>query len=174
MITEQLLPHLTDFTAENWQAAGFTGNASTLDLRSNPRQVPDEMGVYAVIHDKTPMPSFLEVGTGGHFKNRNPNLPISDLKTNWVPDSTTVYIGKAGALSGRATLKTRLRQYIRFGEGSKVGHWGGRLIWQLAEHEQLRFLWMPTPDEEPREVEKRLIAAFEARFGQLPYANLTR
>lgn len=174
MDIEKILPHLTDFTAENWQAAGFTGNVSTLDLRSNPRQVPDIKGVYAVIHEATKMPSFLEVGPGGRFKDRNPNLPINDLKLQWIPESATVYIGKAGSLTGKATLRTRLRQYIRFGEGAKVGHWGGRLIWQLAKHEELRFLWLPTPDEEPREVEKRLIAAFEARFGRLPYANLTR
>lgn len=56
-----------------------------------------------------------------------------------------VYIGKAGKQGGRATLRSRLRAYLRQGRGHRAGHWGGRMVW--------------------------LIADFVACFGQRPFAN---
>jgi hypothetical protein len=50
------------------------------------------------------------------------------LIANWVDGAEVVYIGKADQ------LKRRLTQFADFGGGKPIGHWGGRLIWQLHEY----------------------------------------
>ena len=70
-------------------------------------------------------------------------------------------------------LHSRLVQYLRFGQGKKVGHWGGRFIWQLQNHEDLVFSWKITPNNDPSEVERSLLSQFVDQFGKLPFANLT-
>lgn len=72
------------------------------------------------------MPEFLSHGTGGFFKGKDPNVSITELETNWVENTCVVYIGKAGT-----TLQKRLNQYLKFGNGQNIGHWGGRYIWQI-------------------------------------------
>jgi hypothetical protein len=82
-------------------------------------------------------------------------------------------IGKAGP--GRtATLKSRLLNYVRFGQGKNSGHSGGRYIWQLPNSRDLLVCWKATGKAVPREVEKRLIAEFRQKYGKLPFANLIR
>jgi len=115
---------------------------------------------------------FLTVGTGGHFKGKNPNVPISVLKANWVEDTLVVYIGKAGKDGSSATLQSRLRQYFGFGQGRDIGHWGGRLIWQLKNSADLVVCWKALPANDPRTVEADLIQQFVAKFSKRPFANL--
>ena len=83
-----------------------------------------------------------------------------------------IYIGKAGGSNSRATLHSRLKQYMRFGEGEPVGHWGGRLIWQLENHRELTVCYKTLANSEPREEEKKLILEFESIHGKIPFANL--
>lgn len=54
------------------------------------------------------------------------------------------------------------------------GHWGGRLIWQLKIHRDLLYCWKPTPDDDPREVEKTLIDRYVNQFGKKSFANLVK
>ena len=90
------------------------------------------------------MPEFLSRGTGGFFKGKDPNVSITELGTNWVKNTCVVYIGKAGT-----TLRKRLNQYLKFGNGQNIGHWGGRYIWQIKNSGNLLLCWKPTPDEDP-------------------------
>jgi hypothetical protein len=115
---------------------------------------------------------FLEKGCGGHFKGKNPNVAISELQKNWVNDAKVVYIGKAGGTGKKATLKSRLKQYLHFGLGKPVGHWGGRLIWQLKHSSDLVICWKSLPTDEPRDYEAKLIKLFISKFGKRPFANL--
>lgn len=68
-------------------------------------------------------------------------------------------------------LKRRLTQFADFGAGKPVGHWGGRLIWQLPNVDALRVAWKETPGQVPVKVESELIAAFRQVHGKPPFAN---
>lgn len=156
------------------QTQGFEGFKTMGELMDGAMtQIPAQKGVYVVLRESELAPQFLTEGTGGFFKGKNPNVPISELKANWVEGTPVVYIGKAGGAGCSATLQKRLGQYLRFGQGANIGHWGGRYIWQLADSRDLVVCWKPLTNEEPREVEHRMIADFKATHtGKRPFANL--
>lgn len=160
---------------ERLKSYGFTGFIPVRQLRFSTDVIPKTRGVYIVIRDKTTGPSFLPVGTGGFFKEKNPNVSVSELESNWVEGTKIVYIGKAGDPGKKATLNSRIKQYLRFGKGEKAGHSGGRYIWQLSDAEDLIFAWKPLPEEIPSEIETRLIREFKtAHQGRRPFANLSK
>lgn len=152
---------------------GFSGFKPIHKLWIDRSSIPKAKGVYLVINPSFKNTAFIDPGVGGFFKGKDPNVPIKELERNLVQGSQVVYIGKAGSPTGKATLHSRLGQYLRFGQGKKVGHWGGRLIWQLKNHSDLIFCWKVTPDEDPREVEKQLLKDFVNQFESRPFANLT-
>jgi hypothetical protein len=158
---------------EEIKSHGFQGFQKISDLQSNPSPLPNQMGVYFVLRLETTPPSFLEKGCGGFFKGKDPNVSLLELKDNWVDGAMVVYIGKAGSLSGDATLKSRLKQYLSFGQGKNIGHYGGRLIWQLKDSKDLVLCWKSLSTEEPRDVENDLIREFRQLYGKRPFANLT-
>ena len=158
---------------EDIKTAGFKGFKNVKELWIDSSEIPDIKGVYLVLNSSTKLHEFILPGVGGFFKDKNPNISIEELETNWVESSNVIYIGKAGSLNGEATLRKRIRQYLRFGQGKKVGHWGGRLIWQLSNHEELIFCWKEISNQDPREVEKELIGKYARQFGCRPFANLT-
>ncbi len=150
----------------------FSGFKTVSHLRNNLHLIPKVPGVYLVFRNDTDNPKFLTVGSGGHFKDREPNVPLNELSANWVEDASVVYIGKAGSLTGSATLLSRIKQLLQFGDGKNIGHWGGRLLWQLADHEELVIAWKEITDQEPKAVETVMIQEFKDYFGQRPFANL--
>ena len=68
-------------------------------------------------------------------------MKLDALGANWVPGAHVLNIGKAN--HGR--LRARLREYIGFGRGGRSRHSGGRLIWQLADSEDLLVAWRLLP-----------------------------
>lgn len=60
-------------------------------------------GVYVVVRPSDEPPCFLDVWPAGHFKGKDPTVPVADLQTQWVPGTRIVYIGKVClGSSGRA------------------------------------------------------------------------
>lgn len=146
-------------------ASRFDGHKTVATLANNSHLIPDVPGVYLVLF-KGENQEFLTHGTGGYFKGKDPNVSIQELENNWVSGTEIVYIGKA------TSLKKRLGQLIKFGNGQAIGHWGGRLLWQLKGSSELVICWLPTPNQVPENVESELIAEFKSIHGKRPFTNL--
>lgn len=160
-------------TIDNLRRNGFLGFRSVETLWQDPSLIPDIRGVYMVVRTGGSIPKFLTTGSGGHHKGEDPNVSIEKLRTKWVEDTCVLYIGKAGDEGRGATLRSRLRQYLRFGHGKPEGHKGGRYIWQIEDADNLLFCWRPLPSGNPSETETTLIEEFKRRYdGRLPFANL--
>ena len=144
---------------------GFTGFKKMSELFLDSSMLPDSNGVYLVLNTDNKPGDFLTVGSGGHFKGKNPNISLAELKSNWVDSTKVVYIGKA------TSLKSRLRQYFGFGQGKNIGHYGGRLIWQLKYSRELVVCWKVLTTD-PRKYEAELIQQFVSIYGLRPFANL--
>lgn len=172
----ELVEHLHNarFGVDSLSAAGFQGFVPIASLMRDTSPIPAIRGVYMLIRTTNDPPTFLSIGSGGHFKDKDPNVGGDVLLDNWIEGTAIMYIGKAGDPGSAATLRSRLGQYLRFGEGKKVGHWGGRYIWQLADARELEMCWLPLPSGAPSQVESDLILAFKNTFGNRPFANLTK
>jgi hypothetical protein len=135
--------------------------------------VPASPGVYVVVRPTDDPPVFLDASPAGHFKGKNPTVPVAELQTLWVPGTRIVYIGKANAgVSGRRGLRKRLDEFRRHGAGEPVGHTGGRRIWQLVDHAELLVCWHTTEEAVSAATETEMIAQFRAHHGRLPFANM--
>ena len=145
--------------------AGFIGFKKMSELFLDSSMLPDNNGVYLVLNIDNKAGEFLAVGSGGHFKGKDPNISLADLKSNWVNNTKVVYIGKA------TSLRSRLRQYFSFGQGKNIGHYGGRLIWQIKYSKDLVVCWKSLTTD-PREFEADLIQQFVKTYGCRPFANL--
>jgi hypothetical protein len=155
------------------RAAGFEGFRSVGHLRRGGcDEVPAVRGVYTVLRDAEGKPEFLARSVGGWYRGTDPSVAVDALEARWVPGAPTLYIGRASGPGVRSLLQQRVKRYMRFGAGKRVAHWGGRLIWQLRDHLGLIVAWMPTPAEDPANVEARLLKEFVAAHGRPPFANL--
>jgi hypothetical protein len=151
---------------EDLKLLGFEGFITIKDLPEQISLITSSPGVYLILRPKTQSPDFLSIGSGGHFKYRVPNVPISDLQKNWVDDSIILYIGRS------KSLNKRIKQCMKFGQGRKIGHWGGRYIWQLKDAQDLIVCWKPT-EENPQNLKQQLIQDFKKEHnGRRPFANL--
>jgi hypothetical protein len=128
--------------------------------------VPAEGGVYLVVREGSAAAKYLDANPGGRFKGRDPTVSAEALRSNWSEGAEVVYIGKAD------NLRRRLREFMRFGQGAPIGHWGGRLIWQLADSAKLPVAWKETPDQVPKNVETELISEFRDVFGKPPLRTI--
>lgn len=150
---------------EEIKKAGFIGFKKMSELFLDSSMLPDTNGVYLVLNVDNKSGEFLTIGSGGHFKGKDPNISIAELNSNWVDDTKVVYIGKA------TSLKSRLRQYFSFGQGKNIGHYGGRLIWQIKYSKDLVVCWKSITTD-PREYEADLIQQFVSIYSCRPFANL--
>jgi hypothetical protein len=165
---------MTDFTTtEGLYQAEYRGFATVEHLiNSRLSDVPKIGGVYLTLWDALGSPDFLTNSPAGHFKEQDPTVSIAELEANWVPGAIVINISKAGGLGIKATLHSRIRQYLKFGQGKPVGHRGGRYVWQIKTPVRLQICWRPTPYENPRDVEIGLLKEFHTYYGRLPFANL--
>ncbi len=124
-----------------------TGFVTVSSLRQTRCQaVPEQPGVYVVLRTSETEARWLQISPGGHFKGRDPSVPVSVLQQRLVKGTPVVYIGKADL------LRRRLDQYMQFGAGVPIGHWGGRYIWQLADSDDLEVAWLLDPNPRKQRV----------------------
>lgn len=152
------------FVRAELEQAGFVGWLPFDQVRAQ-HTCPTTGGVYVVVYNATGPVRFAAESTGGWFKGKDPTTSQAILIANWVDGAEVVYIGKSD------NLRRRLREYADFGSGKAVGHWGGRLIWQLASTGDLRVAWKETLGQLPAAIEASLLASFKEHHGKPPFAN---
>ncbi len=108
-----------EFDRQSLSEEGFSGWVPFSRLPT--ASVPASPGVYVVYRAAPAEPSFLKISPAGHFKGRDPTVSVAVLTSKWVTGATVIYVGKAQ----KQTLRQRLSQYRRFGEGGNVGHGEG-------------------------------------------------
>lgn len=156
-----------DFKRKNLLSDEFQGFLSINDLRDGMiKQVPKSGGVYVVLRELDRIPKFLNENPGGRFKGKNPTVDKFELKSNWIEGSHTIYIGKGDK------LQRRMKQFLDFGAGKKIGHWGGRMVWQIENSNHFIIAWKSIEDQDPATVESQLLTHFSSNYGKLPFANL--
>jgi len=162
-----------EFTIEGLRRDGFIGFMAIKEFWAQGYDgIPDQPGIYAILRRSLDPPVFLSVSIGGHFKGKNPTVAISILQQRWVSGTEVIYIGKAGGKKLKSTLRKRINEYLKFGQGLPIGHWGGRYIWQLEGSENLLVAYKPLLNDDPETIEKSLIKEFETVYSKKPYANL--
>lgn len=162
-----------DFNETGLKEAGFEGFRTVTDLldASLRREIPARSGVYVVTYSGEKPPEFLVTSTGGWFKGKNPTFELEELQSRWVKRARVVYIGMTGD-GPSAGLPKRIRALVRYGTGHKIGHAGGRALWQLPSSGDLVVCWRPTKNGvEAMSEERRLLNKFRERYKGLPFAN---
>jgi hypothetical protein len=156
-----------DFSRAGLEREGFIGFLTVARLRATRcLEMPDGPAVYTVLCESSAGVQFRSVSLGGHFKGRDPTVPVAELQARWPTATPVLYIGKGDA------LRRRVMQLLDFAAGSPVGHWGGRYLWQVEGSDRFLVGWQQ--QSEPRRCEHELLTSFESTYGQLPFANLVR
>jgi len=161
-----------DFNSiQSLKANGFQGFQRIGELFVSCQDIPDEVGVYFVIHDNDDIPEFMVRGSGGILKESDPNVSIIELERNWVGETKVIYIGQTGN-----SLRKRISSYMKFGQGEPVRHYGGRYIWQIKNHEDLLVCWKSLNGNRanPKQVESDLLRIFVEGYSCLPFSNLKK
>ena len=99
---------------------GFLGFKTVKELNDNPNLIPNQMGVYLVLYLSEVERRFLNLGVGGFFKGKDSNISLSALKSHWVRDCKTIYIGRAGGFESEPTLGTRLISWSTITSGTVI------------------------------------------------------
>ncbi len=159
------------FDATDIRQEGFEGFFSVLALRAGLSSVPTSPGMYAVLRLTDEPPEFLRKSPASWYKREDPTVPLERLRNEWVEEAETLYIGQAKDLLERIGL---LIEFSDAGPDKSVFHWGGRLLWQVAESDDFQVAWMATEPSECRPLERVLVDGFADAWGRMPFANLQR
>lgn len=157
---------MDDFDIADLRRRGFAGFVPVKHLTDQP---PRDSGVYAVVREATEAPTFLDRSPASWFKGKDPTVAIARLEAEWVPDAQTLYLGSSASLSKRIALMVA---FSNGGRDLSVFKWGGRLLWQLEDAQELLVAWKVEPDFAG--VEADLLEEFINVHGRLPFANLRR
>jgi hypothetical protein len=158
------------FSRGSLASAGFTGWVRFADLEPALQDIPTAVaGIYIVLRERRAgPPAWVTPSPVGLTWRGDPSVSIEQLEANWVPGAKVVYIGKAKS----RRLRSRLREFLRYGEGRGRRHAGGRLIWQLPDPWMLLVAWRALPAEaNALVVEGELIAKFRTVYDKPPFAN---
>jgi hypothetical protein len=159
-----------EFKRQSLLANGFQGFISFKELRSGKiSEVPRSAGVYVVLREFDSTPIFLDANPAGRFRGRNPTVSKSKILSNWVEGAHVIYIGKGGE------LQRRIKQFIDFGAGKPIGHWGGRLVWQIQNSADFLVAWKRASNgQDAATLESEFLMEFNSTYRRLPFANLKK
>lgn len=156
-----------EWTRAGFESFGFIGwrPFGAIEMRD----LPPRPGVYVVVREPGPRPSFLTESVGGPHKRQSLTVDVEVLEEAWRDDAQVVYVGKAGSRLG---LQERLWAYAKQGRGRSAGHAGGRFIWQLPASGELLVGWREIDGVEVGDVEEALLSLHIEQFGRRPFANM--
>ncbi|PQZ93666.1 hypothetical protein CQ018_08365 [Arthrobacter sp. MYb227] len=161
------------FTMKSLKDEGFTGFRPMKALEIT--RIPQRQGIFVIVRPTGFDPQYLAKSTAGVFKKKNPTLTESALSAEWIADAEVLYIGKAGVGShGNRGLRRQIQEFVDFGKGKPPGHWDGRLIWQLANPQDLLIAWKELPLDALNVSLAKYQAEFVLAHGGLPFANLVQ
>lgn len=161
------------FTKKSLTADGFTGFRPLDEL--DPMRVPQGPGIFVVLRPADFEPVFLSKSTAGTFKKKDPSLKREALETEWLPEASVLYVGKASAGSqGNRGLRKQIQEFMDYGRGRPTVVWDARLIWQLRDALDLVIAWKEFPASKVNAAEAAYHKDFIATFGRLPFANLVQ
>ncbi len=109
--------------------------------------------------------SFSESCNLSLWRDKVVSVSIEELEDKWVNNCEILYIGK----SESKTVNRRMHQHINFWNGKPVAAFGGRIIGQINNYENLE-VWFLECDN-PKNMEEILIKRFRNKYGKLPFAN---
>lgn len=160
-------------TKKTLTADGFAGFRAFEDLEI--MRVPQGPGIFAVLKPAAFEPRFLAKSAAGTFRKKDPSLKKEALAAEWVAEADVLYLGKASAGSqGNRGLRKQVQEFVDYGRGRPIIHWDGRLLWQLADSEDLIIAWKELPAAEVNVAEASYHAEFRRLYGSLPFANLVQ
>lgn len=141
----------------------LAGTIGTLDCDRD-----DYKGVYIIVcpNDLQKI-YFNKCSNAGKFKGKDPTVSIDILKQKWVNDEEVLYIGKSETGVGK-----RMRRHIDFWKGKPVAAWGGRIIAQIQNYDNLE-VWYSACDN-PKQAERELLDKFYDKHTKLPFANFRK
>ena len=154
-------------TPKHLEELGFEGFFSLSDPLAEPNLVPAAPGTYTILRDPRQKPMFLNKNPAGWFKKKNPTLSAAELESSWVPRAHVLYVGTTNR-----TLRQRVRELVWFGNGAKIGHYGGRALWQIDGIWSARIAWKSADSADAGDDKRQLLEVFEAAYGSLPFANI--
>ena len=159
------MTELAGFERKDLEAAGFVG---WMGAPEAPPQAPDGPGVYLVYTDRRGPGEFLATSQAGWHKGQDPTVPSALLEDRWIIGAGVLYFG-AGM-----DLRKRLTRLAQFSAGEPVGHYGGRILWQVAFSDEFQVAWKETPAGDFADQKKDCIRQFKSTFGRQPFANIQR
>lgn len=169
-----------EYSSAGLRAAHFQGFVPLKSLTRHevlgPRGSRDVEGVYVVLRPARTRPEFID---DDHPKPRPPVMKTADLTKRWPEENAEIlYIGKAPLRGGegkrRDGLANRMVELQKCGLGSGTNHFGGRLIWRIADRDSLLICWKCLPEGTAADVESLMIAGFRKSNGRRvpPFANI--
>ena len=149
------------FTSAGLKSAGFAGFHPLSETSQEEfEDVPDGPGVFVVLRESSQPPNFL---------HNDPTLPRNELYSRWVPDTPVLLVGRT------AQLRRRVERLAFRGAGRTATRWTGRVLWQLADAQNLRVAWLSLPQaEEGTQLRIRILNRFLDQFGRPPFGNIKR
>ncbi len=128
------------------------------------QNIPETPGVYWVL-----VPEGMTISFTAEARNQHaPLYPVKTLlrKHEKCAEREVLYIGKAEGAGG---LRQRLKQYMKYGQGTGKIHKGGRAIWQVENAGLLLLAYETCANAESRE--KQLLQEYKIRNNTYPLAN---
>ena len=128
----------------------------------------NDKGVYLVVVPETiQQVEFTSSSCAFKLRGKDPTVSLAKLQNKWVDDAI-LYIGKS-----ESTVRKRMQQHIDFWQGKPAVAWGGRIIAQIVNYEELE-IWYLLCDN-PKQMERDLLEAFcSIHDKKLPFANFRK